>query len=390
MNLLDVVIIVVVLLAAANGFRRGAALQLSTYLGLLAGLFAGALIAPRIVSAASSSLAKAALALVILLGLAAVGDGIGWAIGTRVWVAARRTVLGRVDAFAGTVVAGLAVLVTVWFLGWNLANGPFPSLSSEIRGSAIVRGLDGAFPRPPSILAEVRQLLNRFGFPEVFEGLPPAPAGPVQGPTQGEAAALAKKVEASTVRIVGQACNAIQEGSGFVVAPNYVLTNAHVVAGVRSPQVQQQNGPSQSAVTVLFNPRMDVAILRVGTTPGKPLPLDGRDVSRGTKGAVLGFPGGGRLTIGTAAVRRDIEAVGRDIYGRSVVQRDVYELQATVRPGNSGGPFVLFDGEVAGLVFAASTTDSTIGYALTTPQIIPLVRQAEGQTGRVSTDGCTG
>jgi S1-C subfamily serine protease len=389
-NLLDVVIVVVVLLAAANGFRRGAALQLTTYVGLLAGLLVGALVAPKVAGAASSPLGRAALSLVVLLGLAAVGDGIGWAIGTRVWVAARRTVLGKVDSVAGTVVAMVAVLATVWFLGWNLANGPFPSLSSEIRGSAIVRGLDGAFPRPPSIFAEVRQLLNRFGFPEVFEGLPPAPVGPVQGPTQGEAAALAKKVEASTVRIVGQACNAIQEGSGFVVAPNYVLTNAHVVAGVRSPQVQQQNGLSQSATTVLFNPRMDVAILRVNDSPGKPLPLDGQDVGRGTKGAVLGFPGGGRLTVGTAAVRRDIEAMGRDIYGRAVVQRDVYELQATVRPGNSGGPFVLFNGDVAGVVFAASTTDSNIGYALTTPQIIPLVQQVQGKTGRVSTDGCTG
>jgi S1-C subfamily serine protease len=162
-----------------------------------------------------------------------------------------------------------------------------------------------------------------------------------------------------------------------------------VVAGVSSPQVQQQNGPSQSATTVLFNPRMDVAILRVSVTPGKPLPLDSQDTGRGTKGAVLGFPGGGRLTVGTAAVRRDIEAVGRDIYGRSVVQRDVYELQAIVQPGNSGGPFVLFNGDVAGVVFAASTTDSSIGYALTTPQIIPLVQQTQGKTSRVSTDGCT-
>ena len=94
--------------------------------------------------------------------------------------------------------------------------------------------------------------------------------------------------------------------------------------------------------------------------------------------------------MGTAAVRRDIQAIGRDIYGRSVVQRDVYELQAVIRPGNSGGPFVLFDGDVAGLVFAASTAESNVGYALTTPQIIPLVQQAKGRTGRVSTDGCTG
>jgi S1-C subfamily serine protease len=388
-NLLDVIVIVLVMLAAANGFRRGAALQLFTYVGLLAGLLAGALIAPRVVGVATSPLTRAALALVVLLGLAALGDAAGWAIGTRVWVAARRTVLGTVDSVAGSAVAIVAVLVAVWFLGWNLANGPIPSLSSEIRGSAIVRGLDRTFPRPPSIIAQVRQLLNRFGFPEVFAGLPPAPAGPVQGPTQGQAAALARKVGGSTVRIVGEACNAIQEGSGFVVAPNYVLTNAHVVAGVQAPRVQHQNGSSQDAITVLFNPRMDVAILRVDGLSGNPLPLDPQDVGRGSKGAVLGYPGGGRLTVGAAAVRRDIQAIGRDIYGRAVVQRDVYELQATVRPGDSGGPFVLFDGEVAGVVFAASTTDASVGYALTTPQIIPLVKQAEGRANRVSTDGCT-
>lgn len=389
MNLLDAIIIVLVILAAWNGFRRGAALQISTYLGLLGGLLVGALLAPKAANLASSPLAQAGLALVVMLGLAALGDALGWAIGTRVWVAARRTVLGTVDSVAGTGVAVVAVLVAVWFLGWNLANGPFPSLSSEVRGSAIVRGLDHVFPRPPSLFAEVRQLLNRFGFPEVFEGLPPAPAGPVQGPTKGQAAAIAKKVEGSMVRIVGQACNAIQEGSGFVIAPNYVITNAHVVAGVRSPRVQPQNGTSEDGTTVLFNPRMDVAILRVDVQPGPALSLDGSDVGRGTKGAVLGYPGGGPLTVGTAAVRRDLDASGRDIYGRSVVQRDVYELQATVRPGDSGGPFVLSDGDVAGVVFAASTTDSSIGYALTTPQIIPLVREAQGKTRPVSTDDCT-
>ena len=113
------------------------------------------------------------------------------------------------------------------------------------------------------------------------------------------------------------------------------------------------------------------------------------DVGRGTKGAILGYPGGGGLTAGPAAVRRDLEAVGRDIYGRTVVQRDVYELQAIVRPGDSGGPFVAVGGDVAGVVFAASTTDPSVGYALTTPQIIPLVKQAEGKSSPVSTDSCT-
>ena len=167
-----------------------------------------------------------------------------------------------VDSAAGSLVAVVAVLLTTWFISYNLVNGPFPSLSSEIRGSAIVRGLDRSLPRPPTVLAEVRQLLNRFGFPEVFADVPPAPAGPVRGPSRGDVAALAHRVAGSTVRVVGDACGGLQEGSGFVVARHYVITNAHVVAGVASPQVQEQNAGSQPARAVLFDPSMDVAVLR--------------------------------------------------------------------------------------------------------------------------------
>ena len=388
MNLLDVLIIALVVLAALNGYRRGAALQLTTYAGLLAGLLIGAVLAPGFAAIATSPFATAAIALFVLLAFAGIGDAIGWILGVRVWAAARESGLGALDSAAGSGVAVIAVLLAVWFIGYNLANGPFPPLASEIRGSAVVRRLDSTLPRPPAVLAEVRQLLNRFGFPEVFADVPPAPAGPVQGPTRSQAAAVAQKAEASTVRIVGQACDAIQEGSGFVVAPNYVVTNAHVVAGVAAPQVQRQNGGSQSATTVLFDSRVDLAVLRVGTAPGPPLTLESGDVGRGASGAVLGYPGGGSLTFVQAAVRRDLSAVGRDIYGRSVVERDVYELQAIVRPGNSGGPFVLLDGRVAGVVFAASTTDSNVGYALTSAEIMGLVHEAEGRSQAVSTDGC--
>jgi S1-C subfamily serine protease len=202
-------------------------------------------------------------------------------------------------------------------------------------------------------------------------------------------AAIGRLADGSTVQIVGEACTAIQEGSGFVAADHYVLTNAHVVAGMKAPTVQEQNGPSQRGTVVLFDPKLDIAILRVGDTPGPVLALDAHDVDRGTQGAVIGYPEGGPLTNGGAAVLRDIPALGRDIYGKSVVERDVYELQAIVRPGNSGGPFVLSDGTVAGVVFAASTTDSDVGYALTTPQILPLLKKAEGRTQAVSTDGCS-
>jgi S1-C subfamily serine protease len=387
-NLLDAIIIVLLVLAAVNGFRRGASLQLSTYVGLLAGLVLGAVLAPRVAGLASTSFAQAALALVVLLAFAAIGDALGWLVGTRIWVLARRSALGGVDSAAGTLVALVASLLAIWFIGLNLVSGPFPSVSRQIRGSAVIRTIDAALPRPPSLLAEVRQFLNRFGFPEVFADLPPAPAGPVDEPSNQEIQAAIDVAAPSTVKIVGRACGAIQEGSGFVAAQGYVVTNAHVVAGVRDPVVQHQNGGSLEAVTVLFNPDLDIAVLRVDGDAGPVLDMEGADVNRGTPGAVLGYPGGGGLTAGAGAVRRELTAVGRDIYGESTVERQVYEMQASVRPGNSGGPFVDIEGDVIGVVFAASTTDPHVGYALTSPEVIPEVNESEGRTQPTSTGDC--
>ncbi|MDP8956944.1 MAG: MarP family serine protease [Actinomycetota bacterium] len=389
MNLLDVFVVLLAILAGVNGFRRGAALQLTAYAGLIAGLLAGAVLAPILADLVESPFAQAMVALSTLLVLAAIGDGVGWFVGSRFWAIARRSSLRVFDSAIGSIVAVVAVLLTVWFLGVNLANGPVPALAREIRGSRVVRTLDHALPRPPSLLAGVRRFLNRFNFPEVFEGLPPPPAGPVQGPSRGQAAAAAEQAMDSTVRILGEACDVIQEGSGFVAASNYVVTNAHVVAGVTAPQVQQQNGGSQAATPVLFDPELDIAVLRIGLNPAPALALSGSEESRGTAGAVLGFPGGGSLRFQPAAVRRELDAVGRDIYGESVVRRSVYELQTVVRPGNSGGPFVLTNGQVAGVVIAASTTEPRIGYAVTSPEVIPLVRAAQGRTQRVSTGPCT-
>ena len=387
-DLLDFLILALAAVAAIHGYQRGAALQLASYTGLLLGLLLGALLAPRLAEPVSSPAGQAAVALGVLLLFTAVGDAAGWYVGSRIWAIARRSSFSAVDAVAGSIVAVIGMLLATWFIGLNLANGPSPVLSREIRQSYILRRLDGALPRPPSLLAQVRGFLNTFGFPEVFADLPPAPAGPVRGPTEGQTAEAAGFAQESTVRIVGQACEALQEGSGFVGSTNYVVTNAHVVAGMSNPQVQVQNGGSQSSTIVLFDPALDVAILRVEAPPGPPLPLDDDIQERGEPGAVLGYPGGGGLTIRPAAIRRGLHPPGRDIYGSSIVFRDVYELQVEVRPGNSGGPFVLTDGEVAGMVFAASTTDAHVGYALTSREVLPLLRQAEGRTQPVSSGDC--
>jgi S1-C subfamily serine protease len=387
-NALDWVIVVLLVLSLATGFRRGAALQLLTYSGLIGGLVIGAVLAPRVAGLARDPFAQAAAALLTLLLLAAVGDALGWLVGRRVWAAARRSRLDPVDAGAGSVIAGGAALLTVWFLAFNLVQGPFPALSRQIRGSAIVRTIDSVLPRPPSLLAQVRGFFDRFGFPEVFAGLPPAPAGPVRGPTEAEARRAFDAADQSTVRVVGEACGRIQEGSGFLVEGGLVVTNAHVVAGTTVLQVQHQDIGSVEAATVLFDPDLDIAVLRPESAPAEDLPVDPDVLERGAEGAVLGYPGGGDLTGSAAAVRRTLFAVGRDIYGESVVRRQVYELQTVVRPGNSGGPFVTTDGDVAGVVFAASTTDDDVGYALTAAEADPEIDRARGRTTAVSTGPC--
>ena len=290
----------------------------------------------------------------------------------------------------GSILSVAAVLLAVWFFAYNLVSGPVPAVSRAIRSSAIVQTLEDSLPRPPALLSKVRGLLDRFGFPQVFADLPPLPAGPVPVPGQATVRAIRAEAAASTVRIEGPACgNLIEEGSGFVVAPGYVVTNAHVVAGVHSPVVQSAGQGDQAATPVLYDPKLDVAVLHVQGPLGPVLPLDVHLLSRGSRGAVLGYPSGGPLTAGGAAVRRSLSAVGRDIYGRSIVDRNVYELQAIVRPGNSGGPFLLPSGDVAGIVFAASTTDANVGYALTAGQVEPDIRRAIGRTRPVSTQDCT-
>ena len=388
LNVLDLIIVLLVVLSVVSGFRRGAALQVLTYSGLILGLIVGALIAPRLAELAEDPFAQATVALLALLLFAAIGDAVGWLIGRRVWAAARRSRFDPIDAGAGSVVAGAAALLTVWFLAFNLVQGPFPVVSRQIRGSGVVRVLDAVLPRPPSLLAQVRTFFDRFGFPEVFAGLPPAPAGPVEQPTQAEAARAFEAADQSTVRIVGQACDRIQEGSGFIVEGNHVVTNAHVVAGVANPEVQQQGGGEFPATTVLFNDDLDLAVLRLQTSPAEPLAFVPETLGRGSPGAVLGYPGGGPLQGDEAAVRRSLFAIGRDIYGEDTIRRHVYELQANVAPGNSGGPFVSVDGRVAGVVFAASTTSDSVGYAITSEEAIPEVQRAIESDAPVSTGPC--
>jgi S1-C subfamily serine protease len=388
-NGLDLLLLALVALAALSGFRRGALLQIITYAGLLVGLLVGAVVAPHVARLADDPFLQSAVALGTFLAIAGLGDAIGWFVGARAWAAARGTRFQPLDSAGGSFVAVGALLLASWFVALNLAHGPFPAVSRQVQGSAIVRGLDSVLPEPPSVVGGVREFLDRFGFPDVFAGLPQTPAGPVEPPTDAQARRAFDAAHQSTMKIVGRACDRIQEGSGFLIHPNYVVTNAHVVAGVAEPQVVDLDGDAYTAVTVLFNPNLDLAVLRVEASPGPGLEFASDEVDRGAKGAAVGYPQGEGLTGLPAAVLRTLSARGLDIYSEHTVVRDVHELQTQVQPGNSGGPFVLVSGEVAGVVFAASTGDPGVGYALTASQVEPIVTKAVDRTREISTGPCT-
>jgi S1-C subfamily serine protease len=194
----------------------------------------------------------------------------------------------------------------------------------------------------------------------------------------------------STFKVVSQGCGEILEGSAFLVAPNTYVTNAHVVAGTYSTQLEFENDAPVRARVVYFDPNFDLAILRAPGLAGSgpPLSLDTADVNRGQVGAVLGYPGGGNFDAEPAGVRELFLATGRNIYGTGLTNRYVYELQAKIRPGNSGGPLVEPDGTVIGVVFSTSATDPNVGYALASPSVESRLAANRNDTAPVSTGAC--
>jgi S1-C subfamily serine protease len=203
-------------------------------------------------------------------------------------------------------------------------------------------------------------------------------------------AAAVSAASSSVVKIQGLGCGGIKSGSGFIAAPGLVVTNAHVVAGIARPYVSDlQSRRHTNTEVVVFDPETDIAVLRVTGLTGRVLPLERTTASRGVAGAVLGYPGGESFTAVPAALLQQIQATGRDIYSQNVTTRSVYEIQADVRPGDSGGPFVTANGTVVGVVFSASVYLSNIGYALTGREVGPEIDRAEARHTAVSTGACS-
>jgi S1-C subfamily serine protease len=142
------------------------------------------------------------------------------------------------------------------------------------------------------------------------------------------------------------------------------------------------------ALPVVFDPKLDIALLYVPGLGTRTLTFASDDPDRGALGATLGYPGGGALTILPAAVAGRYPATGHDIYGADKIRRQILELRAAIDRGDSGGPLVLEDGTVGGVVFAEARTNADVGYALTATEVSAAVEPGVGASDPVDTGAC--
>jgi len=391
-NPLDLIAVLLVILAILLGFRSGALPQVGGLLGAIGGAALAIAVLP-LVSDPLESVDPTIRPFLVLGGLVlavVLGMSIGSAVGTALARALGTGVIGAADRVAGGFVGAAQALLIVWLAGGLLALGPEPRLAETAQTSTAVREMNRVLPPPTEIAAELGVLLDGSTLPEVFIGFDPLPRPPVELPEDATAQAIARLASASTFRVVAGTCGYESSGSGVAVARNAVVTNAHVVAGARRNGVRVigSDGDQHDATVVLFDPDLDVAVLHVPDLLAVPLRFASADPKRGAVGAALGYPGGGPLTVVPAAVAGAYPATGRDIYSMDKVRREIVELQAAIDRGDSGGPFVLTDGTIGGLVFAEARTDDAIGYALAPVDVATRVAPAVDRTVAVGTGDC--
>lgn len=392
--LFDILLGFVLVAYAITGFRQGLIASITSIAGFLGGSLIGIWQLPGLLGhwdqvANDPQLRVVALVLgVVLLGW--LGQFLGALLGSAIRKQVRFGGFRRVDAVLGALLVAFAAATMMWFLGGALRTSGTPALAKTMAESRVLRGVAAVMPEQTGqVFASFRSFLSSQGFPKVFEGLDPEPITPVEAPDPAiaKSAAIAA-ARASVVKVTTdpESCQRGQEGTGWVLSPGRIVTNAHVVAGADRVRVEAGNRTVAGRV-VLFDPDRDLAVLTVEGL-GVPALQLGDELESGELAAVPGYPMDGPYTVVSARVRRTLEARGYDIYGQDRVLREIYSLYTRVLPGNSGGPLLDTDGRVVGVIFAKSLDDDTTGYALTLAEARPVLDAATGASRAVDTGAC--
>jgi S1-C subfamily serine protease len=370
MNFLDWCLIVLTLAYALSGYWQGFIAGACATAGLLLGGLAGIWLAPVLLGDAAPSLWVSLGALFVVLVMASVGQAVLQYVGTRLRARLTWQPIRALDAIGGAALSVVAVLLVAWMLGVAISGSRIPGISPQVRDSRILVGVNKVMPMgAQQALRSFDSVVGSSFFPRYLEPFAPerivkvAPAERrvLRDPDIRAAAKSVFKIRSNN------RCGSGVEGTGFLYAPEKLMTNAHVVAGVTEPMVQVGNDSVKGTV-VYYNPDIDVAVIDVPSLDGPAVRFD-LNGKEGQQGAVLGFPQDGPFDAQPVRIRSDQRLRSPDIYGNGTVTRHVFSMRGLVRPGNSGGPVVSSDGRVLGVVFAASVSDRDTGYALTADQV---------------------
>jgi S1-C subfamily serine protease len=381
---LDWLIVIFALAMAVWGYEQGLIVGVLSLGGFAIGAFLGSRLGPALLPEGSHSPYAPATALagaLLIGGIMAVSlEGVALGLRRRLLGAAgRHRSVAIAESSGGAILLVALALGLAWLFGAVALNAPGAhDLRKAVQQSAILRGLNNAFPPSSSLLNALHRIDPRVA----VTGPSPNVAAPDSKVARNPAV---RADEGSVVRVLGTACGLGVEGSGWIAAPGLVVTNAHVVAGESDTTVTPAGGGSLDATPVHYDTTNDLALLRVNGLGGPPLSF-APQVNGGTAGAVLGYPENGPFTITPARVGTTGPVLTQNSYGQGPITRELTSLRGDVRSGNSGGPLVDASGRVMGTVFAATTQGRPGGYAVPND----IVRRAlSDSTGRVGTGPCT-
>ncbi len=382
----DWIIVAFAAILAAFGFRRGFIVGVLSFVGFAIGAFIGTRLAPLLLSRGSASPYAPAFGLAgALLAGAILATGLE-GLGLRLRRALALPGLGALDGLLGGLLGAALALAIVWIVAAVVAQAPgYAQLRSDVQRSAILRELNLLMPPSGPILNALARLDPLPSIAGPSPDVAPPPPRIARTPAVRAAAR-------SVVRVLGTACGLAIEGSGWVAAPDQIVTNAHVVAGEHDTTVEVGgSSPSLPARVVAFDPRDDIAVLFVSGLDLAALSLVA-EPSAGTPGAILGYPEDGPFVARAARIGRTQSVLTDDAYGNGPIERLLTPLRGLVQPGNSGGPLVDTAGEVLTTVFASTVGSGPhggYGVANSTVRNVLAAAQPRASSGAaVSTEGC--
>lgn len=385
--MLDLLLVGVLLGYAIYGIRIGLTRSIFVIAGVAVGIFLAMLFAQNIAQLASVPQVRVLVAVSVAIALVAVGHAVGSAAGKAIQVSIETKILRGADRAVGGLAIFVVAALVISTVSFSAAQLGVPILSRTISASSVIRTIQDVTPDVVEAnIARWRTALSDRALPLLGSPLGDPNA---QIPTiDADSPALAAAAQ-SVVRITGNAyaCGQGQTGSGFVIAPERIMTNAHVVSGTSGPVVEALNGQVLPSSIVYFDSVKDLAVLAVPGLTADALRL-GDTARPGTSTAIQGYPYGGPFTTSAALVQHVSTFESADIYGEGAAPREVYTLAGQVNPGNSGGPLLTLDGDIAGTIFGSSTEQNNVGYALTLDAVRPIVENAADLSTTVSSGEC--